>query len=501
RIWYYVWTVTSVSFICFIIPMGVLLLPYSPSLAARRMRREKLAQVSSPTLGRRDTGSYAATRQRTSRDCRTNTVEAAPPRTQATNTSDYVTSADVNARTLLKMVDKQKHVSMLLNATKSATTLPPDNIDDDAHWKNLSEQQLCRQKFVPDKALEPRLAAADDREFLANEANLQFRELFCIFTTQYYRNNQPYHPKYIPVSFCTVIIVHDLTVVGTLAESRRPVMGQVYKEYLTNLHNWKQLLHRRSPIAIYLGVGGEWQDSARFSEALHDRMLLTHLANDLVNLVKVDQLSGLYIDWDRPRGRCGRDTDTEQLRTFVETLNRLGRSRNTSLPGLRLLLTVPPRHEHAKDYEMAARALSQFRDEFPAERNKFIYSVSVGPYTYKTPGAPELGATSTGHVIFDWPVRHKGRTTYDQVCKLDIVQQTTDRECAVAYAPSEKSGDLKVAAFAGPQQLWRRMAMSYEDDMGDTPIVVYDLDLDDFLNKCTPSVMSPLTEALAVGVL
>ncbi|KAM7295881.1 hypothetical protein ISCGN_021111 [Ixodes scapularis] len=446
RVWYYVWTVTSVGFICIVIPLGVFLLPQSPTLARRRRPREKDTQ-----------------------------------------------------------------------------TVAPDNADEDLQWMNLSEQQLCTQRFAADHSPAPRLAAADDLDFLHNEANTQFRELFCIFTSQYSRRRQPYHPKYLPLSFCTAVVVHALTVLRTTAEQKRPVMDGAYLDALRSLRREGRLLHRRSPVAVYLGVGGDWRDSARFSLATRDRAFLTRLAHDLVGLVRRDSFEGLYVDWDHPKGRCGHDGDTQQLRTFVEAI------RGQVDGGL--LLAVSP--VHAGDYgleallplleyvvvkthalngprhivachgtrQMAARALAQLRAEHPEYWSKFIYSVSVAPYTYRTDSSPQLGATSKNHSVFDWPVRQKGRTSYDQVCKLDVVQQTTDRECAVAYQGSRRSGDFKVAAFAGPQQLWRRMAMSYDDGMGDTPVVVYDLDLDDFLNKCTPSVMSPLVEALAVGVV
>ncbi|EEC09471.1 hypothetical protein IscW_ISCW019514 [Ixodes scapularis] len=131
---------------------------------------------------------------------------------------------------------------------------------------------------------------------------------------------------------------------------------------------------------------------------------------------------------------------------------------------------------------------------------RVTWFVQVAPYTYTTDVWPRLGASNKGPSVFDRPVRQKGRTAYDQVCKLRVVPQTTDPECAVAYRRYKTSSDFKVAAFTGPQQLWQRMVKSYDDNMGDTPIVVYDMDLDDFLDRCATGTMSPLAEALCVGV-
>ncbi|CAN7945454.1 unnamed protein product, partial [Ixodes pacificus] len=131
---------------------------------------------------------------------------------------------------------------------------------------------------------------------------------------------------------------------------------------------------------------------------------------------------------------------------------------------------------------------------------RVTWFVQVASYTYTTDVWPRLGASSKGPSVFDRPVRQKGRTTYDQVCKLRVVPQTTDPECAVAYWRYKSNSDFKVAAFTGPQQLWQRMDKSYDDNMGDTPIVVHDMDLDDFLGNCAIGTMSPLAEALAVGV-
>lgn len=51
----------------------------------------------------------------------------------------------------------------------------------------------------------------------------------------------------------------------------------------------------------------------------------------------------------------------------------------------------------------------------------------------------------------------------------------------------------------GPDEVLTRMRNSYDDGMGDVPIMVYDIELDDFSGQCNPHVTSPLIQALAIG--
>ncbi|KAM7296729.1 ATP-binding cassette sub-family C member 10 [Ixodes scapularis] len=354
---------TSVTFICILIPLGVFLLPYSPTLAGRR-----------PTSGK-------------------------------------------------------------------GNQTPAHESDDDESM-NLTEQQYCTRTFSPDMAQTPRPAPQDDYEFdlPLNNTKLQFRQLFCVFSAKqvdagaclaeclrvgtrleprregcepskpiqrrlaltYYRLKQPYHMKYIPLAFCSAIIFQELIVTGWMVERKRPLMDQEYLDTLEvfDVRTW--LHHNSHYVPVYLGVGGDRQDSAHFSRTLRNRGFLARLVNDLVNSIRSQAFTkGAYIDWDRPRGRCGHDTDTEHLQIFLDALNRRGLTK--------LMLAVPPQHKYAKDYDlsavlpflehvvvkthtlmsarnvvachgtraMAGPVLRQFRADFPQDWRKFIYSVSV----------------------------------------------------------------------------------------------------------------------------
>ncbi|XP_075724947.1 uncharacterized protein LOC142767347 [Rhipicephalus microplus] len=58
---------------------------------------------------------------------------------------------------------------------------------------------------------------------------------------------------------------------------------------------------------------------------------------------------------------------------------------------------------------------------------------------------------------------------------------------------------VSVAAYAGPKQLQERMHRSYEDDMGDAAVAVYDAFLDDFAGLCPGESrrMSPQLASIA----
>ncbi|KAL1467933.1 hypothetical protein MTO96_041816, partial [Rhipicephalus appendiculatus] len=123
----------------------------------------------------------------------------------------------------------------------------------------------------------------------------------------------------------------------------------------------------------------------------------------------------------------------------------------------------------------------------------------AGADTFTTAGSAQLGEPSKGPSTFDYYTRQPQRTRYDLVCQLPRGRQGTDDECAVAYKPIRNSADVKVAAFAGPKEIRVRLNRAYDLNLGDTPIVIYDIDLDDFEGKCPGGVKSPQIEAYATA--
>ncbi|KAL1466458.1 hypothetical protein MTO96_042725, partial [Rhipicephalus appendiculatus] len=57
-----------------------------------------------------------------------------------------------------------------------------------------------------------------------------------------------------------------------------------------------------------------------------------------------------------------------------------------------------------------------------------------------------------------------------------------------------------VATFSDEAALMQRMSQSYDDGMGVAPVVVYDVDMDDYLGNCSgAATMSPLVRAPCLG--
>ncbi|XP_070377563.1 uncharacterized protein [Dermacentor albipictus] len=240
---------------------------------------------------------------------------------------------------------------------------------------------------------------------------------------------------------------------------------------------------------------------------------------------------GLHLDWDHPQGLCGERSDTENLRNFLHTL----RAQWTG----RMVLSVPPAPHRLRHYGIerilpmlehvivtthrlgrgrvvvgcsgggddTARVMRAVRKRFPPEWwKRFIYSVSVGAHTFTTADAPYLGAPSTGPSSFDYYTRQPGKTRYDLVCQLTRTEKAAGAECDVGYLSSTDASqvttgrrDVKVAAFAAPNEIQTRMRRAYAYNLGDTPIAVYDIDLDDFEGKCPGGTLSPQVEAYATA--
>ncbi|KAL3189808.1 hypothetical protein MRX96_020834 [Rhipicephalus microplus] len=125
----------------------------------------------------------------------------------------------------------------------------------------------------------------------------------------------------------------------------------------------------------------------------------------------------------------------------------------------------------------------------------------AGADTFTTAGRAEVGEPSKGPSSFDYYTRQPQQTRYDLVCQLPRGRQDTDDECAIAYKPIRNSTDVRVAAFAGPKEIRVRLNHAYDLNLGDTPIVIYDIDLDDFEGKCPGGVKSPQIEAYATAPL
>lgn len=119
----------------------------------------------------------------------------------------------------------------------------------------------------------------------------------------------------------------------------------------------------------------------------------------------------------------------------------------------------------------------------------------MGPTVFRA-DKPYLGGPSKSTPSFDYHTRQPGKTSYDEVCGLEKSAGAGSEECAVVFKSIEGATDVLVSAFAGPDELRSRLRSAYDQGFGDTPVAVFDIDLDDFLGRCGEG-MSPLLRTLA----
>ncbi|XP_077551322.1 uncharacterized protein LOC144165037 isoform X1 [Haemaphysalis longicornis] len=234
-------------------------------------------------------------------------------------------------------------------------------------------------------------------------------------------------------------------------------------------------------------------------------------------------MQGVYVDWNHPGDACGKPTDTDDLIAFINELAALG---------LKVILAVPPDPDVVKHYDLvralavceyavvkthtlrlrgligcsgarvyAAHVFHQIRRSLPPDyQQKLAYSVSVGADSF-TAASVQIYAPATGEAQWAGVTQQPEKMRYAILCGgrrgISIARFPNHPECALA---SRTAGtQFEVAAFMGPDEVLTRMRNSYDDGMGDVPIMVYDIELDDFSGQCNPHVTSPLIQALAIG--
>ncbi|XP_049520328.1 uncharacterized protein LOC125944161 [Dermacentor silvarum] len=276
-------------------------------------------------------------------------------------------------------------------------------------------------------------------------------------------------------------------------------------------------LARGQTTSVYEAIGGDRRDSRNFSYFL-SKDTSRFLIADFYTAGRKDTLKGVYLDWDYPGDACGSPNDTENLIAFVADLRSLN---------LSVILAVPPEPALVSHYNLpramplveyvvvkthtlrlnravycsgarryAARVFTDVRSLLPPQlRNKLAYSISVAPDTF-TARQAVMGTVSLGPSTWENYTKKPDKTHYAAICHMNATRFPEHPECALV---SQGSGtNFKVATFAGPGELRTRMRKAYDDGMGDVPIVVYDIDLDDFKGHCPAGVMSPLTRTLAI---
>ncbi|KAH7942242.1 hypothetical protein HPB49_022268 [Dermacentor silvarum] len=286
----------------------------------------------------------------------------------------------------------------------------------------------------------------------------QYRKLLCVIDTRYFSARRPYVVDLLPTTYCSELIF--------------------YAAYVDDAHLFK----------------------------------------------------GVNIHWDRPGGYCDEEFTPAYFRAFIEVLY---------LKNMSLILTVPPVLELVRNFwlisltrytdyvivtthtlrrkgvldcsgrrEFAVASYLAIREHVlnetasPFEAAKVVYSIALGADVFRATvplSSPRLLDAATPSSVFDGPTVQTNKTSYDHVCRMP--KGVFDGECAYAIR-QQSTGSTELALFAGPEELATRMRNSYASRMGDTPVAVYDLFLDDFGGNCVyaggPTTRdSPLVAAIA----
>ncbi|XP_077497950.1 putative chitinase 2 [Amblyomma americanum] len=404
-------------------------------------------------------------------------------------------------------------------------TLAPDEGDQDpVRESGLTYQQFCSQQLRPVNHTLPAASAAANA-FRGDTSHYQYREIFCVFDTKYYRSaDAVYLPLHIPYDFCSSLIYSSVAVFHEGVQWRRPSLDSVFVPNLTDTGQ-SAMKHRGHPRPVYLTIGGEPEDSANFTKVFRNDERRARFAHAMADFMIDNKFAGLHLDWDYPHGTCGDRTDRTNLFRFAQMIRSLRperflllsvRPERVHLYGLEQLLPLllyvvvathkPPAGRRSfptvqcsAPGDVVATTMDRIRRYYdPTMWTRFIYSVAVGADTFTTEGSVGLGAPSKGPSSFDYYTHQPRRTRYDLVCQLPRSRHVSD-ECSVGYATIQGSVDVKVATFAGPKEIRTRLNRAYDLALGETPIVVYDIDLDDFQGKCPGNAQSPQIGAYATA--
>ncbi|XP_037576548.1 uncharacterized protein LOC119458755 [Dermacentor silvarum] len=359
----------------------------------------------------------------------------------------------------------------------------------------------------------------------------QYRKLLCVIDTRYFSARRPYVVERLPTTYCSELIFYAAYVNAAGNNKVHLKHGHIDVAFVQQLKRIKQMRkHRGDRLRFHLTLGGSHNDSPNFVEMLEKHELRDKVVTELFNVSAI--FDGVNIHWDRPGGYCDKEFTPAYFRAFLEALY---------LKRMSLILTVPPVLELVRkfwlisltrytDYvivtthtlrrkglldcsgrrEFATASYLAIRDHVfqetanPFQAAKVIYSIALGADVFRATlplSSPRLLDAGTPSSVFDGPTVQTNKTSYDHVCRMPKGVFDGDSECAYAIR-QQTTGSTELALFAGPEELVTRMRKSYYSKMGDTPVAVYDLFLDDFGGNCVyaggPTTRdSPLVAAIA----
>ncbi|XP_070387981.1 uncharacterized protein [Dermacentor albipictus] len=323
-------------------------------------------------------------------------------------------------------------------------------------------QQYCSRKIGPWSIPKlPHYLPGANITLAPRPKDVQLRPVICVFNAKYRRSDELYLLYYLPVDYCSEIVVYSYAVHGTSGAITWKYQSlRNYTDVLLQLKTNGRLMHRTNNITVYFTVGGEREDSANLSLVAANDSLLHNFATIATDHALSNTLwEGINVDWNYPGDPCSRPVYTRDL--FFKLLTRLNDT------GLRLIVTVPPVKSRLSRYSL----------------DKMVSAVDyVIIKTHTHTASPSL--------------RNVVRCSGDQSVAADVFNAALS-----TFNMTDKANlgySISVATFADESALQQRMNRTYADQMGMAPVAVFDIDLDDVFGKCT-GVKSPRIRAVATG--
>ncbi|KAL1471223.1 hypothetical protein MTO96_040038 [Rhipicephalus appendiculatus] len=127
-----------------------------------------------------------------------------------------------------------------------------------------------------------------------------------------------------------------------------------------------------------------------------------------------------------------------------------------------------------------------------------VFPLKVGPDTFTTTLA-QLWVRSSGPSKWDNYTLQPGKAHMATVCKQTSQYYPFYPECFFSWQTGS-NGQFRVAALLPRRAVRIRIKRSYNDGMAIAPVMVYDIDLDDFEGSCSNgSYLSPIIAQLATS--
>ncbi|KAH7976366.1 hypothetical protein HPB52_012766 [Rhipicephalus sanguineus] len=181
---------------------------------------------------------------------------------------------------------------------------------------------------------------------------------------------------------------------------------------------------------------------------------------------------------------------------YLHTLQTMSANRqlNGRAGRVPIYVTVGGDREDSKNFSITVNTVYTRRNF--ALRLESFTMWQVAPETFSAQ-VSQLGAPSSGPSRWDNYTLQPGKAHYTSVCRQPVIRTPEHPECLMA---ERRVGlyNVSVATFSDPDALRSRVRKSYLDGMGMAPLMVYDIDLDDYQGLCGFG-MSPLIRVLATA--